>query len=68
MTIADVLPLLFPFAVAFAVLGMVHGLTTGAHPVRAAVSGLLAYAVLCGLIALPIVAVVAFHEFREVFA
>jgi hypothetical protein len=65
MTFAEILPSLFAFAVAFGVLGMVHGLTTGAHPVRAAASGVLAYMVLCGLIALPVLAVVAF---REVFA
>jgi hypothetical protein len=65
MTIAEILAWLLAVAAAFAVLGMVHGLTTGAHPVRAAVSGLIAYAVLSGLLALPVTFVVAVLEVRS---
>lgn len=65
MTIAEILAWLLAFAAAFAALGMVHGLTTGAHPVRAALSGLVAYAVLSGLLALPVTFVVAVLEVRS---
>jgi hypothetical protein len=56
MTIAEILAWLLAFAAAFAALGMVYGLRTGAHPVRAAMSGLLA---------LPVTFVVAVLEVRS---
>jgi hypothetical protein len=65
MTIAAITAYLLAFAAAFAVLGMVYGLVTGAHPVRAAVSGLIAYAVLSGLLALPVTFAVAVLEVRS---
>jgi hypothetical protein len=65
MTIAAITAYLLALAAAFAALGMVYGLITGAHPIRAAVSGLIAYAVLSGLLALPAVFVVAVLEVRS---
>jgi uncharacterized membrane protein YdcZ (DUF606 family) len=65
MTFAEILAWLLAFAAGFAVLGAIYGLRTGAHPVRAAVSGLIAYAVLSGLLALPAVFVVAVLEVRS---
>jgi hypothetical protein len=65
MTIAAITAYLLAFAAAFAVLGMVYGLVTGVRPLRAAVSGLIAYAVLSGLLALPAVFVVAVMEVRS---
>jgi hypothetical protein len=65
MTIAAITAYLLAFAVAFAALGMVYGLVTGANPIRAAVSGLIAYAVLSGLLALPVTFVVAVLEVRS---
>ncbi|GIE30129.1 hypothetical protein Ait01nite_031740 [Actinoplanes italicus] len=65
MTIAEILASLLAFAVASAALGMVYGLARGANPIRAAVSGLIAYAVLSGLLALPVTFVVAVLEVRS---
>jgi hypothetical protein len=62
MTIAAITAFLLALAAGFAALGMVYGLVTGAHPVRAAVSGLIAYAVLSGLLALPVTFIVAVLE------
>lgn len=59
MTIAAIL---LAFAAAFAVLGVLYGLATGASPVRAAVSGVLAYMVGGGLVAGVVVFVIAAWE------
>ena len=65
MTIAEILAWLLAVAVAFAVLGMVYGLRRAANPLHAAVSGLVAYAVLSGLLALPVTFVVAVLEVQS---
>jgi hypothetical protein len=65
MTIAAIL---LAFAALFAALGVVYGLVTGANPLRAAVSGVLAFMVLGGLVALPVVAVLGVQALREVLA
>jgi H+/Cl- antiporter ClcA len=64
MTFAEILRYLAFFAVAFAVLGVLYGRRKRkrVHPVRAALGGLLAFAVLSGVLALPVTFIVAVME------
>lgn len=62
MSIAEIL---LTFAALFAALGAAYGIRRGAHPLHAALSGLIAYAVLSGLLALPVTFVVAVLEVRS---
>jgi hypothetical protein len=65
MTFAEILAYLLAVAVASAALGVVYGRRKGAHPLHAAMSGLIAFAVLSGLLALPVTFVVAVLEVRS---
>jgi hypothetical protein len=65
MTIAEILAWLAVFAVLFAVMGAVDGRRRGVRPLHGAGSGLLAFAVLSGLLALPVTFVVAVLEVRS---
>jgi hypothetical protein len=65
MTIAEILAWLAAFAAASAVLGVVYGRRKGVHPFDGAVGGLIAFAILGGLLALPVTFVVAVLEVRS---
>lgn len=65
MTIAEILAWLLAFAAAFAAIGAAEGMRRGANPLHAALSGLIAYAVLSGALAIPVTFVVAVLEVRR---
>ncbi len=60
MTFVEILAWLAVFAAAFAVLGAVYGRRRGVHPVHGAVSGLIAFAIGGGLLALVVLVVSPF--------